>query len=214
MAHFRHQRHAIVERLLVIAALVGFLGGTIGVPVVLTNRGTKDRSQPYPCMDHACGCRSAEACWRSCCCFTNGQKLAWAAENGVKPPEYVFAAAAKEKPATAVARCCESHGKTCCEQKMSCCEHEDESSHVQAEVVHQEREEVELSDGWSIEFVSAIEARKCQGQAELWLALGAVAPAPAKVELNLEALAVGSVENVCPSLVSVAISPDAPPPRV
>lgn len=210
MGLFGHRRYAIAGRLFVIAALAGFLAGTIGVPVVLTESNKKDRSQPYPCMDHACGCRSAEACWRSCCCFTNVQKLAWAAEHDVKPPEYVYVAAAKEQPAVAAAGCCESHGKSCCASKKSCCERDAEHSHGDADDAD---EEVESSKGWSIEFVSAIEARKCQGQAELWLALGAVAPPPAKVELNLEQMAVGNVENVSPSLVSVVLSPAAPPPR-
>jgi hypothetical protein len=161
-------------------------------------------------MDHACGCRSAEACWRNCCCFTNAQKLVWAAEHGVKPPEYVYAAAAEEHPAVAMGRCCESHGKSCCEEKKSCCRHVASHSH---DATDEAEEEIERSNGWSIEFVSAIEARKCRGQAELWLSLGAVAPPPARVELNLEQIVLGRMGNVAESLVSVAHSPDSPPPR-
>lgn len=210
MGLFRDRRYAIAGRLFVIAALGGFLAGTVGMPVVLTETNKKDRSRPYPCMDHACGCRSAEACWRSCCCFTNVQKLAWAAENGVKSPEYVYAAVAKERPGVSMASCCESHGKSCGEKKMSCCEHEAGHLHGDAD---EAEEETESTSGWSIEFVSAVEARKCHGQAELWMALGAVALPPAKVELHLEQIVVGSVENDPLSLVSVAHSPAAPPPR-
>jgi hypothetical protein len=139
------------------------------------------------------------------------QKLAWATEHRVKPPEYVYAAAAKEKPAVSMASCCESHGKSCCDSKKSCCEHEGGHSHDE---VDEDHEEIDSANGWSIEFVSAVAARKCQGQAELWLALGAVAPPPAKVELNLEQVVWRSVDNISDSLVSVAHSPDAPPPRI
>lgn len=47
----------------------------------------KDRSVPFPCQDNACGCRNAAQCWSSCCCNTDAQKLAWANENSVTPPD-------------------------------------------------------------------------------------------------------------------------------
>jgi hypothetical protein len=128
----------------------------------------------------------------------------------VQPPEYVFAAAAKEQPVVAVRGCCMSHEKSCCELRKSCCEHDTGHSHGG---VDDADEEAESSEGWSIEFVSAVAARKCQGQAELWLGLGAVAPPPAKVELNLKLVVLDGIESFTKSLVSVAHSPDAPPPR-
>ncbi len=98
MFRYFQQRFSIVaKRLITTAALAGFLGGLIGVPMPKF-QANKDRSRPFPCQDHRCGCISAEQCWRSCCCFTNIQKLAWAEQHGVTPPEYVFVAAAREKP--------------------------------------------------------------------------------------------------------------------
>src|SRR5437868_1752138 len=96
----------VVRRLVAPAALGGFLGGLIGVPLVRLGPA-KDRSRPFPCQDHRCGCLSAEQCWRSCCCFTNSQKLAWAAEHGIRPPAYVFTAAAREKPTASAESCCQ-----------------------------------------------------------------------------------------------------------
>lgn len=43
----------------------------------------------YPCENSACGCSSAEKCWRSCCCHTLEQKLAWAAKHQVVVPHFV-----------------------------------------------------------------------------------------------------------------------------
>jgi hypothetical protein len=51
---------------------------------------------PFPCMNCPCGCRTAEHCWRGCCCHTMTEKLAWAKEHGVTPPDFVREAAEKE----------------------------------------------------------------------------------------------------------------------
>ena len=64
--------------------------------VISSRLSGKDSSVPFPCMRKPCGCRSAEECWRKCCCFSHKQKLAWAEENGVKVPDYVLEAAEEE----------------------------------------------------------------------------------------------------------------------
>lgn len=48
----------------------------------------KDHSQPYPCQNSACGCKSAMQCWTSCCCNSPAQRLAWAKKHRVTPPTY------------------------------------------------------------------------------------------------------------------------------
>lgn len=74
----------------------------------------KDQSTPFPCQDRPCGCRTAEQCWKKCCCFTNAQKLAWAKSRGVKPPEFVVSAARTESKNKASAKCCcHSQAKSC-----------------------------------------------------------------------------------------------------
>ena len=70
----------------------------------------KDQSEPFPCQDRPCGCRTAAQCWKKCCCFSNSQKVAWAKSHGVQVPEEVVTAARKEALATAS---CESSGKCC-----------------------------------------------------------------------------------------------------
>jgi hypothetical protein len=208
----RLRRYAIVRRLLAAASLAGFLAATLGVPVIVPRGGGKDRSQPFPCMNHRCGCANAEQCWQSCCCFTNTQKLAWAAEHGVEPPQYVFAAAAREKPASLTRSCCQLSVKSCCEKDGSCC---DEAKHTAHDShADDEQQEHDVARGhWSLDFVLAVKARRCQGQAELWLALGAVAPPPAKFLPNLQQLVCGTIENFLPALAGTSQSPTTPPPR-
>jgi hypothetical protein len=69
----------------VVAALVGLFASTIGIPIVELARKGGDRA--FPCQDQACGCATAEACWRGCCCSSPSQRLAWAEAHGVQPPE-------------------------------------------------------------------------------------------------------------------------------
>ena len=82
----------------------------------------KDSSEPFPCQNRLCGCRSAEQCWKKCCCFNNGQKVAWAKANKVKVPDFVLAAAKKEDLTCEVAKstCCHK-AKTPTIAKSHCC---------------------------------------------------------------------------------------------
>jgi hypothetical protein len=202
-----------VRRLVALAALFGFLGGTVGVPLPHF-RLAKDRSKPFPCQDHACGCASAEQCWRSCCCFTNQQKLAWAADHDVQPPEYVYVAAARELSAAPVSACCQQTRKVCCGHDEACCEEHHEQD-VAAFVANHDPHGVAAAPAtsWSIDWVSAIDARKCQGQAELWLTLGAVTRPPAKTEIDLQPFSCGFVCCRLHSLIGIGDAPAAPPPR-
>lgn len=130
----------IARRSIAVLVLVGLcaLQVPLSLPVPATSSG-KDRSAPFPCQDRPCGCSSAARCWNDCCCFTNQQKLDWAAANNVKPPEFVIAAAEKEKAkgnkqeAVAVASCCQKQPApvpACCQSektaapKAACCQAE------------------------------------------------------------------------------------------
>lgn len=83
-----HRLHNLLARqaprgIALLTALV-VLAATVGIP--LPQPVAKDTSRPFPCMHHACGCMTAESCWRGCCCMSHEQKLAWAKKHGVKPP--------------------------------------------------------------------------------------------------------------------------------
>ena len=65
--------------------LAVFFAALIPVPVSLVQLGyQKDRSEPFPCQDRPCACRSAAQCRKRCCCFTVEQKQAWGRRHGVK----------------------------------------------------------------------------------------------------------------------------------
>jgi hypothetical protein len=80
---------------LVSAALVGLLASTIGVPIL--ERGRKGGDQAFPCQGRACGCATADACWRGCCCTSPSQRLAWAKAHGVRPPDALVALAGEQR---------------------------------------------------------------------------------------------------------------------
>lgn len=108
----RHLRRVVAATLL--AAFVAASLG-IAVPVVVN----KISHEIYPCMNCPCGCVSAEACWRDCCCYTQQQKLDWAREHGVAPPAFVVAAAQQESQET-TSCCCKRDVPPCCSKKASC----------------------------------------------------------------------------------------------
>ncbi len=70
--------------------LFAFVVSLFPIPLIKTKA---KGGQPYPCQQNACGCSSAEQCWKSCCCYNDQQKLAWAKKHGVKPPEWFVAKA-------------------------------------------------------------------------------------------------------------------------
>lgn len=94
--------------LICLTVLLGMVAAVVPLPVGTRSRPDKDRSQPFPCQNRPCGCRSADQCWKKCCCFSNTQKVAWAKANRVKPPEFVVQAATEEQPQVAC------HPKSCC----------------------------------------------------------------------------------------------------
>jgi hypothetical protein len=138
------------------------------------------------------------------------EKLAWAKEHGVAPPDYVLVAAAEEAADDEPASCCERsklqaaacssalRDGGCCsnDKRANCsnCSHENEAP---------------------VEWVIGIHAQKCQGLSLLWITTGAIAPPPAVVELptdsNPTAWYVPSLPGFWQSLSK---SPDVPPPRL
>lgn len=78
---------AAAKRLVTLMLLGCMLGWGSGISLPVPN--FKDASTPFMCLDHACSCRDARNCWNNCCCFSQSEKLAWAARQKVTPPNYV-----------------------------------------------------------------------------------------------------------------------------
>jgi len=79
---------AILGYLLVASGLPLPLGGVSSTATdgaAAKRIAAKDRSRPFPCMDKACGCATANQCFTSCCCNTPAETLAWARAHHVEP---------------------------------------------------------------------------------------------------------------------------------
>jgi hypothetical protein len=108
-----------------------------GVPLPAGDLAHKS-GELFPCSDCACGCASAEQCWRSCCCHTLAERFAWARVHGVRPPDFAIAEArrtridlawliepaevnAKSPSASCCARDLIAAAPACCRAKSGCC---------------------------------------------------------------------------------------------
>src|SRR6266700_1172453 len=77
-------------------ALLGQVIALVGLPLPVA--AAKDLSNPFPCQHRACGCLSAADCWKSCCCFSASQRVAWAHDHDVEPPAALVEEAEQEHP--------------------------------------------------------------------------------------------------------------------
>jgi hypothetical protein len=111
-------RRRFYRRSICMVLLGAFTITAIGIPLPA---GTKE-SEPgksnelFPCATSSCGCRTANQCWRSCCCHSLAERIAWARRHGVVPP--AFALAQAKATGIDVTCCATSTAK----QKPSCCE--------------------------------------------------------------------------------------------
>lgn len=77
------------RRATALVALLAYINAAVASPLPVLKERHKDRSRTFPCQDRPCGCNNADDFWRSCCCFTVEERLAWAHENAVTPPDFV-----------------------------------------------------------------------------------------------------------------------------
>ena len=130
-------RPTFVRRIVASCLLVVYTCVAIGVPLP-TVQLAKRSAERYPCEKCSCGCVSADQCWRSCCCHTPAQRIAWAKKNGVKPPDFVvqearFLASAEITAKEELPPCCAAKLKpqpACCDAKSKCREPESKDSVV------------------------------------------------------------------------------------
>jgi hypothetical protein len=187
----RFRWHLNLARLWAGLALVAYLVTAFGLP--LPAHEPKDRSQPYPCQDHPCGCQSAEQCWRHCCCFTPEEKWAWAEAHGVVPPSYA------ERPSgegwnTPRLREREESCTSCA------CGHAQEASHSEQDSSHARG-------------VLGIAALRCRGLSTLWVSTGVVSPPPPASLRDFPPRASDWVHERTPATPGGRATPPDPPPR-
>ncbi len=78
--------------------VVAFAITASGVPLPVGSTDGNDVGLPkstevFPCAESACGCATADQCWKSCCCHSFAERIAWARKYGVRPPDFAIAQA-------------------------------------------------------------------------------------------------------------------------
>lgn len=205
-------------RLISLFVQIGLCASLFPLPIGWYNASEKDLSAPFPCQNRPCGCKSAEQCWKRCCCFNNKQKLAWARANQVAAPSYVALEAEKEEiesdhlSSACCSRCVKSKQtaarKPCCQAagashgKSSLCAHEAEQDLTATK-----------EDRSSTRLVLGMYWHNCQGQNWFWNSLPwcilnddqELIAAPSK-----NAKSIGPLARQHPQF---SLQPPVPPPR-
>jgi hypothetical protein len=180
-----------------------------GVPLPSASRPAKS-GERYPCESCGCGCDSAEHCWRSCCCHTLAERLAWAEKNGIEPPAFALAEARKAgldavgRPLAKVVNVAVAT-RSCCSAKHSCCSSRQESCCSSRAHKKQRDDRSDFIVGWR--------ALACHGQSFDWLA---AAPTLISVELIISdqlPLVAWLGPHVSEVAAGVAVPPTLSPPE-
>lgn len=207
------ERRVRVRRLVSLLVLVSFCASFVPLPVSSEAPLKKDHSAPFPCQNRPCGCRSAEQCWKSCCCFSNKEKVAWSKANRVTPPAYVIVAAEQEDADSAclVGGCCTKQNESSTQAVVvdtsvkNCCSSSGETEKAtSAEVADDENETV---------FLIGALAQKCQGQGLYWNSLPWAIMPEVQVIVSCSDLVVWTRPTSITAPRHLAEPPD-PPPRL
>jgi hypothetical protein len=162
---------------------------------------SKDCSVPFPCQHRTCGCRSAQQCWKKCCCFTNSQKLAWAKANRVQAPAFVVAAAQREASAEPAGNA----GETCCTTKGKAKPIGRASA----------QKPTPRPTGRRVQFSVGIDALQCQGVEQTITGQLVCVPPPQPITIAILNIGVCEVMSLCDSrLFPCEQEPPTPPPRL
>jgi hypothetical protein len=157
---------------------LSYAAATVGFPI--PGQAAKGYSTPFPCQNRRCGCRTADECWRHCCCFTLPERLAWAEANRIEPPAFVRAEVGggwnlpRRRDANlngndqVVCPKEESIGKSrCCR-----CSSPDAASSPTTSL---SKTSPPGSEG-KTSFAIGVSARQCQGLASEWISTGVILP--------------------------------------
>jgi hypothetical protein len=151
-------------------------------------------------MNRPCGCRSAEDCWKSCCCTTKAERIAFVLEHGLQMPA-ALKQADEETPAP----------RACCSTKAAnatcqSCPHDSKAPACEA------CQRPNKPSRKAVVLLSA--ALKCKGLTSMLIQFGgAVIPMDAPLP-ELVPFAQGFVTLADDLRAGVSLSPPSPPPRI
>jgi hypothetical protein len=218
-------RRGIARRCLCALLLSAYVMTASGIPLPLPDRSQK-QAGAFPCAANACGCASADRCWRSCCCHTLAERMDWARRHGVRPPAFAIAQARalginlawldSASDRAKKSNCCvvqSSADDTSCTSRLiaavpaikqlSCCSERHELIGVDES---NRTDDGKHLIGWRV--------LACRGQALHWLAaVPTLIMAPHEV-LNDLRLVERRAPEVSEVADSISESPDVPPPEV
>lgn len=175
------------RRLTAVGALTAYLAATIGLPVPPPPI-IKDGGKAFPCQGRACGCLTAEECWRHCCCTTPEERWAWAAEHHVTPPAYAEKPAAtptRERTAADTCACCRGKSSSASPPPL-------------------------LPVRWGL----AASALRCRGLSTLWITTGVVPATPPAVLCRPAPVAGERLSDGDVASSRIFHAPPLPPPRL
>lgn len=188
-------------------------GSTAGVgggrtnPAAAARLAGKDRSTPFPCMDKACGCATAEQCLNDCCCNTPAETLAWARAHDVAPA--VLASLTRHAAVSlpkAAGSCCSAATPSCCDAtpEPSCCD-VDRGGEEPAGIP-------DVPRGGGVRRIVLRAMLACGGVADEWSSGGLSLP-PSPVTSVFRPRPTATITSGDDLPQSLSHAPDAPPPR-
>ena len=183
--------------------LVAYLTAAAGIPLAAPEE--KDRSQPFPCMEHPCGCRNAEECWRHCCCFTPSEKLAWANAHGVTPPAYAERSDGESRTARMADSNGEDHSHACCESGHQHSECPDSASNGACRHIP--------TGSSGLPVLRSFARLSCHGFSHSWVSTGAVIRPPQPLNWTPYFADLGTLHCTQCTVHSLSAIPPDPPPR-
>jgi len=215
----------LMHRVLCLALAVVLLCAMIPLPLPI--RVVKDASEAFPCQHHTCGCRTAAQCWKSCCCFTNTQKVEWAERERAKVPDFVIVAATQERSRSGTpSTCCSKHRRdevrcstSVAQAESPVLQRNGDNLRVDLSTIATSREQECVSGICTNEpatdtrLVIGWNALKCSGVS--WdFALGYVLPPLPLPDVIVFDVSSQRFESVSRTLLSLTLLPPEPPPRV
>jgi hypothetical protein len=199
MLPFRSKLIRFSKQKVSLLTLIGICALTFPIPLLETpNKDSlqKEQTTPFPCQHKACGCRTAEQCWTTCCCNSPAQRAAWAKHNNVTPPSYAILEMSKGGIS-------DSKARSCCSHRKNTSPTENQS---QAKLPVKERK---VKRG----FVIGALALQCHGQASDFSSM----PWGVVPDEQFESFAIpllGLLDApTSPSVLAVYLDPEKPPPR-
>ncbi|HEV7279567.1 MAG TPA: hypothetical protein VGN57_05085 [Pirellulaceae bacterium] len=207
-----------MRRAFVWTATAWFAMVTSGVPLPAGMPPDKFGA-PFPCQSHACGCRSAAACWADCCCFTHEEKHAWARANGVTPPvgtptfdPSADRSVAEGKDPPAKRSCCAKKvappavslppRRSCCAAKEANCGEASCSERTNEDAAESEKAPAG---------VVLLQAMKCRGVASSWTGTGQPFVPPLAIEWTQETTVSAVFPSAEPAFASRRLRYVGPP---